>query len=84
MGLMTCHILPGAHAREYIVRSSSRAFNIIDLAVFLTACTLFYKLKVRISEKAHYVYILITALVRFLFLFNTIISDMVIYKEKIS
>lgn len=47
LGLMTCHILPGIHAREYVVRSSSRALNIIDLIVFATAITLFYKLKVR-------------------------------------
>jgi hypothetical protein len=56
MGLMTCHILPGVHAREYIVRSSSRAFNIIDLVVFVAAITLFHKLKVRISEEMCYLY----------------------------
>lgn len=36
LGLMTCHILPGVQAREYVVRSSSRALGFMDLLIWMT------------------------------------------------
>lgn len=46
MGLMTCNILPGAKAREYIVRSSTGAIGFIDVLLWIT---IFYLLWVNIT-----------------------------------
>ncbi|KAI8888531.1 hypothetical protein K501DRAFT_240525 [Backusella circina FSU 941] len=31
LGVLTCHILPGAKAREYIVRADSRPIQVVDM-----------------------------------------------------
>ncbi|KAG2237435.1 hypothetical protein INT48_009564 [Thamnidium elegans] len=36
LGLMTCNILPGVKAREYIVRAPNRAIGFIDLLLWST------------------------------------------------
>lgn len=35
LGLMTCNILPGVQAREYVVRSPSGALGFMDLFIWI-------------------------------------------------
>ncbi|KAI8078532.1 GPI-GlcNAc transferase complex, PIG-H component-domain-containing protein [Thamnidium elegans] len=49
LGLMTCNILPGVKAREYIVRAPNRAIGFIDLLLWSTILYLLWCLHYKYS-----------------------------------